>query len=124
MKRISDENIFLCMQKYKGDIAKVSREISLSRQSLYTRLKSDSYKKAVKEQQRKHFERVSLELQTLSDTAISTLKTIMMDKNATDNARIRACLGVLDYSLRFRTSCDFEERIEALEDLTLTESNR
>ena len=124
MVKVTNETLFLSVQKHRGDISKVSRELNISRQSIYKRISSLAYAEYVRDQERKHFQRVSLELQTLSDTALATLRQIMADKNATDNARIRASLGILDYSLRFRTSCDFEERLQALEDLTLTESNR
>jgi len=49
-------------------------------------------------------------------TAVTLLRDVMADPDATTSARVRAALGVLDGLLRMREHISFDERIKRLEE--------
>lgn len=117
MNRVTDLQIIDAIEK-TSSLTAAAEYLSVSRDTLYKRMEKPSYQTAKRKQDAEIYKRLSGSLQKAAGKALSTLDGILSDKECAAGVKCRAAAIVLEYSLKFRDSCDFEERLQRLENLT------
>lgn len=115
-KKITDEQILGLMQTCDS-MKEVAEKLGISRSVLYKKVNKESFQKLQTEQKAESFRRIADKLTSASGKAIDTLLMVLNDEESPPNAKVRSAETILAYSLKYRVSVDFEDRLKKLEEL-------
>ncbi len=96
-------------------IEQAAKQAGISPRTLHRWLTDPDFQAALTEAEGAAIAEATRRLVGLSDAAITTVASLMLDKGASPTVRLRAATSVLDYLLRLRELANVEERLAALE---------
>jgi hypothetical protein len=97
------------------NIGIVAQLTGVSKRQIFRWLNAEPFSKAYREAKNRLLEGTLTALQAASTEAVSVLRSIMNDKNASVYARLGAAKSILELSLKAREVLDVEERLADLE---------
>jgi hypothetical protein len=92
-----------------------AREAGVGERTLSTWLTDPVFKAALKQAEAEAIEAAGRRLAGYSEHAVSTVLTLMADRNSPPSVRLKAAATILDQLLKWRQYNELEERIAALE---------
>jgi len=96
-------------------IEQAAKQAGIGARTLHRWLTDPDFQAALTEAEGAAIAEATRRLVGLSDAAITTVASLMLDKGNSPTVRLRAATSVLDYLLRLRELKNVEERLTALE---------
>lgn len=96
-------------------IEQAAKQAGIGARTLHRWLTDPDFQAALTEAEGAAIAEATRRLVGLSDAAITTVASLMLDKGNSPTVRLRAATSVLDYLLRLRELANVEERLAALE---------
>lgn len=92
-----------------------AQQCGISRTTLWRMSQEPEFKLRLQEARAKLSEQIVISLQANTLEAVNTLRSVMLDKQATTSVRISAAGKLIDFSLRAKQQLDVEQRLAAVE---------
>ncbi|HBB96671.1 MAG TPA: hypothetical protein DC054_14900 [Blastocatellia bacterium] len=92
-----------------------AQQCGISRTTLWRMSQEPEFKHRLPEDRARLSEQIVISLQANTLEAVNTLRSIMLDKQASTSVRISAAGKLIDFSLRAKQQLDVEQRLAALE---------
>lgn len=97
-------------------IATAAKAAGVSQETLYRWMREDAaFTAALSDAQGAAIDGAVRQLTALAERAILVVHSVLVDRNASDSARLRAATIALEMLLRLKDAADFETRLRALE---------
>ena len=96
-------------------LALAAQNAGIGETTLHRWLHEEGFQAAYHEAQRQALAQTIAGLQQASGTALTVLRSLMLDQTATSSARASAARSVLEFAFRGAEIADLQERLEAIE---------
>jgi hypothetical protein len=92
-----------------------ARQCRLSRTTLWRMSQDPDFQSRLQEARLRLSEQIVTSLLANNLDAVNTLRSVMLDEQATTSVRVNAAGKLIDFSLRARQQLDIEQRLSAME---------
>ena len=92
-----------------------AQQCGVSRTTLWRMSQDPEFRLRLQEARARLSEQIVISLQANTLEAVNTLRSVMLDKQATTSVRISAAGKLIDFSLRAKQQLDVEQRLAAVE---------
>lgn len=113
---MNDEKIILALIS-SPTVADASKSLNITPQTIYNRLRDDSFRERYAESRRLMLECECYRLQSYVADAIETMHNVATDDTASDQIKVNASDAILRHCYRMTEICDILTRLEKVEKL-------
>jgi hypothetical protein len=114
--RNTDEKILSALVSC-GSIRAAAAKLGITQKRISDRLKDDDFRERYEAAKGDILRQTVAEITGTLTAAVNTLAGIASDKGAPQSVRVSACDALLRHSLRYLQAVDFENRLQALEEM-------